>query len=115
MSKRAAEEVIGESEKKPFTEEITNGNGTHAIADDAKAADAVAEQKASSKPSLYHELHMSSTRPLIVMHELGLFDRINVVKTPEEKRLSDAFRAINPLTTVCNTRPSLHHFHCLYI
>lgn len=100
MSKRSAEESIGEAEKKQFVEEQANGTAVHAIEEGAKAADAAAEKNADSKPTLYHILHYSSTRPLVVIKELGIGDKINIKEITAPELKTEEYLAMNPHGTV---------------
>ena len=103
MSKRAAEdapEVEVEVTKKPFDAEATNGNGTHAIAEDAKAADAHAEAAATAKPVLYHSRHAFSTRAMVLIHELGIAEKFDVKVLDMADLKKDDFLAVNPHGTV---------------
>lgn len=100
MSKRAAEDIIGDAEKKICTEEAKAENGNHGVADEAKAVDAKVEITLSNKPTLYHSPHYSSTRPLIVIEELGLKDKINVKMCLDKEHKKPEFIAINAHGTV---------------
>jgi len=100
MSKRSGEEIVAEDTKKAFTADTTNGNEVHAVADSAKEADAKTEQAAQTKPTLYHVLHYCSTRPLVVIHELGVADKIDVKHLNDADIKKDDYLAINPLGTI---------------
>jgi hypothetical protein len=109
MSKRAADgapETAEEVNKKPFVAETTNGHEEHTIAGDAKAADANAESAATTKATLYHSTYCCSTRPLVVIQELGIADKIDVksMEMPDLKK--DDYLAVNPHGTV---RPRFFH------
>jgi hypothetical protein len=100
MSKRSAEEEIGEATKKQFTEDGTNGNGVHAVEEGAIVANAADEKSAESKPTLYHIQYFSSSRPLFVIHELGIADKINIKVMEHADLKGEEFLAMNPHGTV---------------
>jgi glutathione S-transferase len=100
MSKRSAEEEIGEAEKKQFTEEVANGNGVHVVAEEERAANVEEEKKAESKPILYHIQHFSSSRPLFVIHELGITDKIDIKVLPASELKSEEVMSLNPHGTI---------------
>lgn len=78
MSKRSAEEEIGTAEKKVCTEEL-NGNGAEHKEESIAELKAKVAANDSDKPTLYHMQHCSSCRPLVVIEELGIGDKVNVV------------------------------------
>jgi glutathione S-transferase len=99
MSKRAAEDEIGDATKKQF-DEPTNGHDNHAVAEGEIAQDAAVEKSAESKPVLYHIQHYSSSRPLIAIHELGLADKIDVKVLTHPEIKTEEFLAMNPHGTI---------------
>lgn len=96
MSKREATEEIGEAEKKVFVEETTNGDGAHAVDEVSKTADVAAESALANKATLYHSQYYSSSPNVVVIHELGLKDKINVHVCKDGEHKTGELAAHNP-------------------
>lgn len=96
MSKREADEVIGDAEKKAFVDDSASGNGSHAMNEDAKSADVAAETALANRATLYHTPHYSSAPNTVVIHELGLKDKVNVVICKDGEHKSGELAAHNP-------------------
>lgn len=96
MSKREAEEIIGEAEKKPFVADSASGESSHAVNEGAKASDVAAETALSNKPVLYHIQHYSSSTPWIVIEELGIKDKIRIQECKNDEHKTGEAGAHNP-------------------
>lgn len=96
MSKREADEVIGDAEKKTFVEEAAADNGSHAMNEDAKTADVAAETALANRATLYHKPHYSSAPNTVVIHELGIKDKVNVVACKGDEHKTGDLAAHNP-------------------
>jgi len=96
MSKREAEETIGEASKK-VSNGSENGGAVHHIDHAAKAHDSHHEHK---KPTLYHMQHCCSTRPFVLIHELGIADKIDTKVLQWGEAKSEEMLALNPHGTV---------------
>lgn len=59
---------------------------------------------ADAKPVLYHSIYMCSSRPLAVIHEMGIEDKVDVKVICDHAELKKPeFLALNPHGTVCST------------
>lgn len=99
MSKRSSSGEVVESEKKSFEEPVA-AEVNHAVDVQKIVEDKAAEKSAETKPVLYHIQHWSSSRPLIIMHELGLLDKIDIKVVSVEDIKKEDFLALNPHGTV---------------
>lgn len=99
MSKRSSSGEVVESEKKSFEEPVA-AEVNHAVDVQKIVEDKAAEKSAETKPVLYHIQHWSSSRPLIIMHELGLLDKIDIKVVSVEDIKKEDFLALNPHGTI---------------
>lgn len=98
-SKRESDSEHPQGHKKADSGDSHGDHQAHQVDEVARAHDHHS-QNGSSKPVLYHSLFACSTRPVVVIHELGIQDKVEIKKVKMSEAKTEAYLAMNPHGTV---------------